>query len=148
LALHTGLLLCIFLYKWPFQDNDCNTPSTHNIFDDQTPVSGPTEWLHTDRPFDRVHIQYNAFHQPSAPGCGICRECKNGHPDHCIPLIRASGEPGHPATIGIFSDGAMTSYAIVPRQSLYKISKDIGFSSRKPATVVEADNLFIQSDIL
>jgi len=44
------------------------------------------------------------------PGCGVCRECKQGHPDRCIPLIEASGEPGHPATIGIFSDGAMTSY--------------------------------------
>lgn len=59
------------------------------------------------------------------PGCGVCRECKNGHPDHCIPLIEASGEPGHPATIGIFSDGAMTSYAVVPRHSLYKISPDV-----------------------
>jgi len=59
------------------------------------------------------------------PGCGICRECKNGHPDHCIPLIAASGEPGHPATIGIFSDGAMTSYAVVPRQSLYKVSATV-----------------------
>ncbi|MCP4397880.1 MAG: alcohol dehydrogenase catalytic domain-containing protein [bacterium] len=59
------------------------------------------------------------------PGCGVCRECKNGHPDHCIPLIEASGEPGHPATIGIFSDGAMTNYAVVPRQSLYKIRADV-----------------------
>lgn len=59
------------------------------------------------------------------PGCGVCRECKNGHPDHCLPLIEASGEPGHPATIGIFSDGAMTSYAVVPRQSLYKIRADV-----------------------
>lgn len=59
------------------------------------------------------------------PGCGVCRECKKGNPDRCIPLIEASGEPGHPSTIGIFSDGAMTSYAIVPRQSLYKVSPEV-----------------------
>jgi threonine dehydrogenase-like Zn-dependent dehydrogenase len=59
------------------------------------------------------------------PGCGVCQECKKGNPDRCIPLIEASGEPGHPATIGIFSDGAMTSYAVVPRQSLYKVSPNV-----------------------
>lgn len=59
------------------------------------------------------------------PGCGLCEECKNGNPDQCIPLIAASGEPGHPATIGIFSDGAMTSYAIVPREALFKVSPEV-----------------------
>lgn len=56
------------------------------------------------------------------PGCGVCRECKQGNPDICIPLIERSGEPGHPATIGIFSDGAMARYAIVPREALFKAS--------------------------
>lgn len=59
------------------------------------------------------------------PGCGVCQECKRGNPDICIPLIASSGEPGHPSTIGIFSDGAMTSYAIVPRESLYKVSSSV-----------------------
>ena len=59
------------------------------------------------------------------PGCGMCQECKKGNPDRCIPLIEASGEPGHPSTIGIFSDGAMTSYAVVPRQALYKVNPDV-----------------------
>ena len=59
------------------------------------------------------------------PGCGLCQECKNGNPDICISLIAASGEPGHPATIGIFSDGAMTSYAIVPRDSLFEVSPEV-----------------------
>lgn len=59
------------------------------------------------------------------PGCGVCQECKRGHPDRCIPLIEASGEPGHPATIGIFSDGAMTGYVVVPRQSLYKVNPNV-----------------------
>ncbi len=59
------------------------------------------------------------------PGCGLCEECKNGNTDICISLIAASGEPGHPATIGIFSDGAMTSYAIVPRESLFKVDPKI-----------------------
>jgi len=59
------------------------------------------------------------------PGCGICRECKKGNTDICIPLMTSSGEPGHPNTIGIFSDGAMTSYVVVPRQSLYKIDSNV-----------------------
>ena len=59
------------------------------------------------------------------PGCGVCEACKNGNTDICIPLIAASGEPGHPATIGIFSDGAMTSYAIVPRESLFKVDPKV-----------------------
>jgi threonine dehydrogenase-like Zn-dependent dehydrogenase len=59
------------------------------------------------------------------PGCGLCEECRNGNTDICIPLIEASGEPGHPATIGIFSDGAMTSYAIVPQESLFKVDPKV-----------------------
>jgi len=55
------------------------------------------------------------------PGCGVCAPCKRGEPDRCIPLFTAEA-PGHCATIGIFSDGAMTSYVVVPRQSLYKVS--------------------------
>jgi threonine 3-dehydrogenase len=58
------------------------------------------------------------------PGCGSCKECKRGQPDHCIPLY-TTGEPGHPNTIGIFSEGAMTSYVTVPRQSLYKVSSQV-----------------------
>ncbi len=59
------------------------------------------------------------------PGCGVCRECKKGNTDICVPLMNSSGEPGHPNTIGIFSDGAMASYVIVPRQSLYKVSASV-----------------------
>lgn len=59
------------------------------------------------------------------PGCGVCQECKRGNTDICIPLMTTSGEPGHPNTIGIFSDGAMTSYVIVPRQSLYKVNSRV-----------------------
>jgi threonine dehydrogenase-like Zn-dependent dehydrogenase len=58
------------------------------------------------------------------PGCGQCAACKRGEPDRCIPLY-TTAEPGHPDTIGIFSDGAMTSYVIVPRQSLYKVSPKV-----------------------
>lgn len=59
------------------------------------------------------------------PGCGLCEACKSGNTDICIPLIASSGEPGHPGTIGIFSDGAMTSYAVVPRQSLFKVDPKV-----------------------
>lgn len=58
------------------------------------------------------------------PGCGQCAACKRGEPDRCIPLFQGAA-PGHCATIGIFSDGAMTDYAVVPRQSLYKVSPKV-----------------------
>jgi len=59
------------------------------------------------------------------PGCGQCEMCRKGFPDRCIPLIEASDEPGHPATIGIFSDGAMASYAVVPHYALYKVDPKV-----------------------
>ena len=55
------------------------------------------------------------------PGCGVCAECRRGRPDRCTPLYESSPEEGHPDTIGIFSDGAMASQVLVPRQSLYKV---------------------------
>jgi threonine dehydrogenase-like Zn-dependent dehydrogenase len=58
------------------------------------------------------------------PGCGVCAACKRGEPDRCIPLFQGAA-PGHCATIGIFSDGAMTDYAVVPRQSLYKVNPKV-----------------------
>lgn len=61
----------------------------------------------------------------SHPGCGLCRQCKAGNPDRCIPLIAASNVPDMPATIGIFFDGAMTSYVIVPKEALFKVSPKV-----------------------
>lgn len=59
------------------------------------------------------------------PGCGVCDECRRGRPDRCLPLYATSGEPGHPDTIGLFSDGAMAEYVVVPRQSLYKVAQTV-----------------------
>ncbi len=59
------------------------------------------------------------------PGCGTCEQCRSGHPDRCTVLYEKSGIPGQAGTIGIFSNGAMTSYVIVPIQSLYKISTSV-----------------------
>ncbi len=59
------------------------------------------------------------------PGCGTCQQCRSGHPDRCTVLYEKSGIPGQAGTIGIFSDGAMTSHVIVPVQSLYRISPSV-----------------------
>ncbi|MGA2381208.1 MAG: alcohol dehydrogenase catalytic domain-containing protein [Spirochaetia bacterium] len=55
------------------------------------------------------------------PGCGQCSYCRNGFPDQCSTLIAASGEPGHPGTIGIFSDGGFATHVLVPFYGLYKL---------------------------
>jgi threonine dehydrogenase-like Zn-dependent dehydrogenase len=59
------------------------------------------------------------------PGCGRCEECVSGHPDRCIPLYSSATAPGHCATIGIFSDGAMTSYAVAPAHALFKVDAEV-----------------------
>jgi threonine dehydrogenase-like Zn-dependent dehydrogenase len=69
------------------------------------------------RPGDRVLVDPH-------PGCGLCDECKGGHPDRCIPLYN-SAVPGQCATIGIFSDGAMTSYTVVPAHALYRVDLSV-----------------------
>ena len=66
------------------------------------------------RPGDRVLVDPH-------PGCGRCEECVSGHPDRCVPLYNSATAPGHCATIGIFSDGAMTSYAVAPAHALFKV---------------------------
>jgi threonine dehydrogenase-like Zn-dependent dehydrogenase len=80
------------------------------------------------------------------PGCGLCEACKNGDTDICIPLIASSEEPGHPGTIGIFFDGGMTSYTIVPRESLFKVNPNVPSHIRalaEPlACVLNATNKF------
>jgi threonine dehydrogenase-like Zn-dependent dehydrogenase len=55
------------------------------------------------------------------PGCGQCSYCRDGYPDQCSTLIASSGEPGHPGTIGIFSDGGFATHALVPFYGLYKL---------------------------
>jgi threonine dehydrogenase-like Zn-dependent dehydrogenase len=69
------------------------------------------------QPGDRVLVDPH-------PGCGLCEECRSGHPDRCIPLY-TKAEPGHCATIGIFSDGAMTSYVVVQAHALYRIGAHV-----------------------
>jgi threonine dehydrogenase-like Zn-dependent dehydrogenase len=70
------------------------------------------------RPGDRVLVDPH-------PGCGRCEECRSGHPDRCIPLYNSASAPGHCATIGIFSDGAMTSYAVAPSHALFKVDQQV-----------------------
>jgi len=58
-------------------------------------------------------------------GCGRCRQCKRGYPDLCEELYILVEGQWHPSTIGIFSDGAMTSYVVVPKQNLYRIDPKV-----------------------
>lgn len=55
------------------------------------------------------------------PGCGQCSQCQQGKPDLCIILIK----DGHSQTIGIFSDGRMARFVVVPKYSLYKLNEKV-----------------------
>lgn len=70
------------------------------------------------KPGDRVLVDPH-------PGCGVCEECRSGHPDRCVPLYSSASAPGHCATIGIFSNGAMTSRVVVPAHALYKVDPSV-----------------------
>jgi threonine dehydrogenase-like Zn-dependent dehydrogenase len=58
------------------------------------------------------------------PPCGLCRYCKMGRPDRCKNMYTPK-YPGNLNTMGIFSDGGMANYVVVPEHSLYKINSEI-----------------------
>jgi threonine dehydrogenase-like Zn-dependent dehydrogenase len=59
------------------------------------------------------------------PGCGRCKRCLSGRPDLCLDLRNNPVAPGQAATIGMYSDGGMAPYAVVPYYALYPISKEV-----------------------
>jgi len=66
------------------------------------------------------------------PPCGVCSFCREDRPDRCINLYYQHDYPipeyvNHCKTRGIFSDGAMTSYTVVPQNSIFKISEKVPF---------------------
>lgn len=62
------------------------------------------------------------------PPCGHCNNCRSNRPEMCENLfLHGEGIEGQAATRGIFQDGGLTSYAVVPAHSVYKIAGDTPF---------------------
>ena len=68
---------------------------------------------------------------PHAP-CGQCEHCRSDRPLMCSVLYGEVEKDlpqykGHGNTHGIFQDGGLTSYVVLPAGTVYKISKDTPF---------------------
>ncbi|MCL2163091.1 MAG: alcohol dehydrogenase catalytic domain-containing protein [Oscillospiraceae bacterium] len=62
------------------------------------------------------------------PACGCCDNCRSNRPEMCENLfLHGAGIEGQAATRGIFRDGGLTSYAVIPASSAYKIAQDTPF---------------------
>lgn len=58
--------------------------------------------------------------------CGRCDNCLAGLPEACekVFLGPETGFEGQALTMGVFADGGLTSYLVVPQTSLYKVGPD------------------------
>lgn len=62
------------------------------------------------------------------PPCGYCNNCRSDRPEMCENLfLHGEGIEGQAATRGIFKDGGLTSYAVIPANSAFKIAQDTPF---------------------
>lgn len=70
------------------------------------------------KPGDKVIVD------PHGP-CGYCDACLAGWPERCENLyLKEPGLEGQANGMGVFKDGGLTSYTIVPNKFAYKISND------------------------
>jgi threonine dehydrogenase-like Zn-dependent dehydrogenase len=69
------------------------------------------------KPGDRVAVDQNA-------GCGHCEECRRGFPNACLTVFSAP-VPGFANTPGIFRDGALARYAVMPDYMVYPVTDPI-----------------------
>ena len=62
------------------------------------------------------------------PPCGYCNNCRSNRPEMCENLfLHGEGIEGQAATRGIFRDGGLASYTVIPAGSAYKIAQDTPF---------------------
>ena len=66
------------------------------------------------RPGDAIVVDQNA-------PCGHCEECRRGFPNACLTVFSAP-VPGFANTPGIFRDGALARYAVIPDYMAYPVA--------------------------
>ena len=60
---------------------------------------------------------------PNVP-CGTCRSCRGGYPNACQ-VAQNSPVPGYVNTFGIFRDGGMTRFTVMPGADVYKVASHV-----------------------
>lgn len=88
----------------------------HEYCGEVVAVGSDVNWL---QPGDRVIVDPH-------PPCGHCEHCRSDRPDMCTTLYcqQDTPWPEHGKTRGLFQDGALTSYTVVPAHSVFKVGKD------------------------
>ena len=62
------------------------------------------------------------------PPCGYCDNCRSNRQEMCENLfLHGEGVEGQAATRGIFRDGGLASYAVIPAGSAFKVAPDTPF---------------------
>ena len=91
----------------------------HEYCGEVAEVGSDIDWL---KPGDRVIVDPH-------PPCGSCKNCRSDRPNLCTTLYsqQDSPWPEHGVTRGLFADGALCSYTVVPSISVYKIDNDTPF---------------------
>ena len=69
------------------------------------------------KPGDRVVVDQNA-------ACGHCDECRRGYPNACLTVFSAP-VPGFCDTPGIFHDGALAKYIVIPDYMAYPVGSNV-----------------------
>lgn len=69
-------------------------------------------------PGDRVAIDQNA-------ACGHCQECRRGSPNSCLTVFNSAPIPGYSNTPGIFHDGALARYIVIPDYMVYQVGPSV-----------------------
>lgn len=72
------------------------------------------------KPGDHVAVDQNA-------SCGHCEECRQGRPNACLSVLSAP-VPGFSNTPGIFHDGALAKYIVVPDYKIYPVAPHVPWS--------------------
>ena len=69
---------------------------------------------------DNVKVGDHIVADPNSP-CGKCVPCSRGYPNACLGVLSAP-VPGYANTFGIFRDGAMAKYMVMPGCDVYRIA--------------------------
>ena len=70
-----------------------------------------------------VQVGDHIVADPNAP-CGKCVPCSRGYPNACEGVLSAP-VPGYANTFGIFRDGAMAKYMVMPGSDVYIIAPEV-----------------------
>ena len=84
--------------------------------------------VETGEKVTNVKVGDKVIVDPHAP-CGYCKNCRSNRPEMCENLfLHGEGIEGQAATRGIFRDGALADYTVIPCGAVYKVAPETPFN--------------------